>query len=101
MRLKIFDMTKENQKTSNRAVMRAVAIFVSNLSFDGEFQKQPIYLQEVFEVLLKTEFGNDLILRQKMLSCLKTSRDLVKVLSQFTDKQIQKACDNVIMVKAV
>lgn len=81
--------------------MRAVAIFVSNLSFDGEFQKQPIYLQEVFEVLLKTEFGNDLILRQKMLSCLKTSRDLVKVLSQFTDKQIQKACDNVIMVKAV
>lgn len=81
--------------------MRAVAIFVSNLSFDGEFQKQPMYLQEVFEVLLKTEFGNDLILRQKMLSCLKTSRDLVKVLSQFTDKQIQKACDSVIMVKAV
>lgn len=100
MRLKIFDMTKENQKT-HRDVMRSVAIFVSNLSYDGEFQKQPMYLQEVFEVLLNTEFGNDLILRQKMLSCLKTSRDLVKVLSQFTDKQIQKACDNVIMVKAI
>jgi len=60
-----------------------------------------MYLQEVFEVLLNTEFGNDLILRQKMLTCLKTSRDLVKVLSQFTDKQIQKACDNVLMVKAI
>ncbi len=100
MRLKIFDMTKENQKT-HRDVMRSVAIFVSNLSYDGDFQKHPMYLQEVFEVLLNTEFGNDLILRQKMLTCLKTSRDLVKVLSQFTDKQIQKACDNVIMVKAI
>lgn len=94
-------MKKENQKASNREVMRSVAIFVSNLSFDGEFQKQPMYLQEVFELLLNTEFGNDLIVRQKMLSCIKTSRDLVKVLSQYTDKQIQKACDNVTMVKAI
>lgn len=94
-------MKKENQKASNRDVMRSVAIFVSNLSFDGEFQKQPMYLQEVFELLLNTEFGNDLIVRQKMLSCLKTSRDFVKVLSQYTDKQIQKACDNVTMVKAI
>lgn len=46
--------------------MRSVPVFVSNLSFDGDFQKQPMYLQEVFEVLLNTEFGNDLILRQKM-----------------------------------
>jgi hypothetical protein len=94
-------MTRENQKTSHRDVMRSVAIFVSNLSFEGDFKKQPIYLQEMFELLLDTEFGNDLILRQKMLSCLKTSRDLVKVLSQFSDKQIQKACDNVMMVKAI
>jgi len=94
-------MKKENQKASHRDVMRSVAIFVSNLSFEGDFKKQPIYLQEMFELLLDTEFGNDLILRQKMLSCLKTSRDLVKVLSPFTDKQIQKACDNVTMVKAV
>lgn len=100
MRLNIFDMTRENQKT-HRDVMRSVAIFISNLSFEGDFKNQPIYLQEIFELLLDTEFGNDRILRQKMLSCLQTSRDLVKVLSQFTDKQIQKACDNVTMIKAV
>ncbi|WP_347050618.1 hypothetical protein [Flavobacterium olei] len=81
--------------------MRVLAKFVSDLSFEGDFKKQPIYLQEAFELLLDTEFGNDLVLRQKMLSCLKTSRDLVKVLSQFTDKQIQKVCNNVIMVKAI
>lgn len=75
-------MKKENQLKTHRDVMRSVAIFVSNLSFEGDFKKQPIYLQEIFELLLDTEFANDLILRQKMLSCLKTSRDLVKANSK-------------------
>ena len=94
-------MTRENQKTSHRDVMPSVANFVSNVWFEGEFKEHPNYLQEIFELLLDTEYGNDLYLRQKMLSCLRTSRYLVKTLSPFTDKQIEKACDNVTMVKAI
>ncbi|MBP1223678.1 hypothetical protein [Flavobacterium sp. 1355] len=94
-------MTRENQKTSHRDVMPSVANFVSNICFEGEFKEQPIYLQEIFELLLDTEHGNNLQLRQKMLSCLRTSRYLVKTLSPFTDKQIEKACDKVTMVRAV
>ncbi|MEP6931740.1 MAG: hypothetical protein ABI850_17080 [Flavobacterium sp.] len=88
----IFDMTKENQKTSHHDVMPSVANFVSDVWFEGEFKEQPMYLQEIFELLLDSEHGDDLDLRQKMLSCLRTSRNLAETLSPFTDKQIQKAC---------
>lgn len=85
-------MTKENQKTSHHDVMPSVANFVSDLWFEGDFKEQPLYLQEIFELLLDTEHGNNLDLRQKMLSCLRTSRNLAKTLSPFSDEEIQKAC---------
>ena len=87
----IFDMTRENQKAVDHDVLPSVVNFLSNVWFEGEFKEQPLYLQEIFELVLDTEYGNDLQLRQKMLSCLRTSRNLAETLSPFTDKQIQKA----------
>ncbi|MEN2402257.1 hypothetical protein GKZ90_0020880 [Flavobacterium sp. MC2016-06] len=89
-------MQKENQKTSHHDVMPSVANFVSDLWLEGDFKEQPLYLQEIFELLLDTEYGNDFDLRQKMFSCLRTSRNLAETLSPFTNKQIIKACSSVV-----
>ena len=92
MRLIFSIMLKENQKTSHHDVMPSMANFVSDLWFEGDFKKQPLYLLEIFELMLATELGDDQDLRLKMLSCLRTSRNLAETLSAFSDKQIIKAC---------
>ncbi|SHH09828.1 hypothetical protein [Flavobacterium defluvii] len=88
-------MTKENQKPTHRDVVPSVINFLSDELFEGDYKEQPLYLQEIFEILLRTEYGNDLDLRQKMLSCLRTSRNFAEALSPFSDKQIYEACADV------
>ena len=85
-------MLKENQKPSHRDVVPSVINFLSDELFEGDYKEQPFYLQEIFEILLQTEYGNDQGLREKMLSCLRTSRNFAETLSPFSEKQIQKAC---------
>ncbi|KIC01601.1 hypothetical protein OA88_12995 [Flavobacterium sp. JRM] len=86
-------MQKENHiPLHHDEVMQSVARFLSALWVEGEFRYQPDYLVEIFENILKTEIGNDQELRIKMLSCIKTSKMLVKALESFSDKQIEKAC---------
>lgn len=91
-------MSKENQKTQHD-VMPSVANFLSELCFEGDFKNQPFYLQEIFELILETESGNNLDLRLKMLSCLRTSRILAATLSPFSDWQIQNACNTIIVAQ--
>ena len=86
-------MSKENQSPKDQNnVITAVAQFLSTLWMEGEFRDQPDYLTEIFEEILKTEIGDDLDLRTKMISCIKTSKMLAKALDPFTDKEIEKAC---------
>ncbi|CAA9195745.1 hypothetical protein [Flavobacterium collinsii] len=85
-------MSKENQSPKDQNnVIAAVAQFLSTLWMEGEFRDQPAYLTEIFEEILKTEIGDDLDLRTKMISCIKTSKMLAKALGTFTDKEIEKA----------
>ncbi len=90
-------MSKENQKTQ-KDVMLSVTNLLSELCFEGNFKEQPFYLQEIFELILETEMGNNLDLRLKMLSCLRTSRILAETLSPFSDRQIQNACNTIAFV---
>ncbi|MCV9932431.1 hypothetical protein OIU80_09055 [Flavobacterium sp. LS1R47] len=86
-------MQKENHiPLDHDEVMLAVARFLSALCLEGEFRYQPDYLAEIFEDILKTEIGDDLDLRTKMISCVKTSKMLAKALEPFSDVQIAKAC---------
>lgn len=94
-------MQKENQKTSHQDVLPSVANFLSDLWFEGDFKEQPMYLQEIFELMLETEHANNQQLRMKMLSCLRTSRNLAETFSPFSEMQIQKACNIIGTVKAV
>ncbi|MCC9017880.1 MULTISPECIES: hypothetical protein [Flavobacterium] len=85
-------MPKENQSPKDQNnVITAVAQFLSTLWMEGEFRDQPAYLTEIFEEILKTEIGDDLDLRTKMISCIKTSKMLAKALDPFTDQEIEKA----------
>ncbi|MFH6986528.1 hypothetical protein ACHRVW_02150 [Flavobacterium collinsii] len=85
-------MQKENHNPQNQnKVISAVAQFLSVLWMEGEFRYQHDYLTEIFEDILKTEIGDDLDLRTKMISCIKTSKMLAKALGTFTDKEIEKA----------
>lgn len=98
MRLIFSNMQKENQKPTHHDVMPAVANFLSFLWMEGEFKYQPEYLNEIFESILATEIGDDQDLRLKMISCIKTSKMLLKALEPFSDQQIAQACNKIVSV---
>lgn len=92
-------MQKENQKPTHRDVVPSVINFLSDELFEGDYKEQPMYLQEIFELLLETESGNNLDLRLKMLSCLRTSRNLAKTLSPFSNTEIVNAFNTIAVAK--
>jgi len=88
-------MTKENEKTSEPDVMRAMAKFLSDLWFEDDFRDQPEHLSEIFETILLTEMGDDQDLRIKMVSSIRTSKLLANVLGPFSDMEISNACKKI------
>ncbi|MEN2398323.1 hypothetical protein GKZ90_0000920 [Flavobacterium sp. MC2016-06] len=86
-------MQEANKTATNEdSIMQSFAEFLSDLWFEVEFRKHPEYLTEIFEYILETEIGNDLELRNKMMSCIKASKMLAKALEPFSDQEIEKAC---------
>ncbi|MDN3671610.1 hypothetical protein QWY99_00840 [Flavobacterium branchiarum] len=91
---------EENHDSQHQTnVMLATAKFLSALCLEGEYRDQPDYLSEIFEDILKTEIGDDLDMRTKMIGCIKTSKMLANALEQFTDQQIQRACTEIIEIE--
>jgi hypothetical protein len=88
-------MQTENEKTSESAVVTAMAKFLSDLWFEDDFRDQPEYLSEIFETILLTEMGDDLDLRIRMVSSIRTSKLLANALGPFTDKEINNACKKI------
>ncbi|MFH7016047.1 hypothetical protein [Flavobacterium sp. FlaQc-47] len=88
-------MTKENEKTSEQAVMTAMAKFLSDLWFEEDFRDQPEHLSEIFETILLNEMGDDQDLRMKMVSSIRTSKMLASALGSFSDKEISNACKKI------
>ncbi|MFH6956242.1 hypothetical protein ACHRV1_02465 [Flavobacterium aquidurense] len=84
-------MTKENEKTSETAVMTAMAKFLSDIWFVDEIRDQPEHLAEIFDAILVTETGDHQDLRIKMISCIRTIKTLVKALEPFSDIEIKTA----------
>ncbi|MBB4800702.1 hypothetical protein HNP37_000741 [Flavobacterium nitrogenifigens] len=83
--------TENNAILSQNNVLESLYQFVSDICFEGEFKNYPNYLTEIFEHILETETGNNLRLRTKMLSCIKTSKMLAKALEPFSEEQIEEA----------
>lgn len=78
MRLIFSMMTKENEKTTETAVMTAMAKFLSEIWFVDDFRDHPEYLSEIFETILLTEIGNDQDLRIRMINSIRTSKMLAE-----------------------
>lgn len=90
-------MQKGNHNLLNyNDIIASFAKLLSALCVEGEFRYQPDYLTEIFESILEAEIGNDLNLRTKMISCIKTSKMLAKALESFSDQQIENACIEII-----
>jgi hypothetical protein len=85
----------ENQKPTHHDVMPSVANFLSELWLEVDFREQPEYLTEIFQIILETEIGDSLEIRNRMMSCIKTSQMLAKALEPFSNKQIEKACKKI------
>jgi hypothetical protein len=88
-------MTRENEKTSEPDVMRAMAKFLSELWYEEDFRDQPEHLSEIFETILLNEMGDDQDLRIKMVSSIRTSKLLANALGSFSDKEISNACTRI------
>lgn len=86
-------MQKENVKTSHRDVIPAIAKFVDDAYFQGEIQDLEKNVQEPFELLLITDYGNSLELRIRMYQAMQTIRSFAKVFEPFTQEQVEKACE--------
>ena len=95
MRLIFSIMTKENEKTSEPDVMRAMAKFLSDLWFEDDFRDQPEHLSEIFETILLNKMGDDQDLRIKMVSSIRTSKLLANALGSFSDIEIKNACSKI------
>lgn len=91
MRLYFRSMTKENEKTTETAVMTAMAQFLSDIWFEDEIRDQPEQMAQIFDAILVTEVGDYQDLRIKMINCSNTIKTLVKVLEPFSDQEIRKA----------
>ncbi|MFA9191158.1 hypothetical protein AAGV28_07215 [Flavobacterium sp. FZUC8N2.13] len=93
-------MLKENvnEKLSHRDVFPALAKFVDSAYFQGEIQNLEKNVQEPFELLLVTEFGDSRDLRERMHQAIETIRGFARVFEPFTNKQVEKACQELIHV---
>lgn len=71
----------------------AIAVFLSNDFLHEEIQQMPDDIQEVFDFLLDTDYGNCLTTRRKMLRLKELTSNFAKSLAPFTEQEIQDSCE--------
>lgn len=86
----------ENEKTTETAVMTAMAQFLSDIWFEEEIRDQAEHMCEIFEAILVTEVGDYQDLRIKMINCIRTINKLVEVLEPFSDIEIKNAYEKML-----
>jgi hypothetical protein len=82
---------RENEETTETAVMTAMAKFLSEIWFEEEIREQPEHMCEIFEAILVTQVGDYMDLRIKMINCIRTINKLAEALEPFSDMEIKKA----------
>jgi hypothetical protein len=80
--------------TKKKTVIGSITNFLSSDLLHEEIQQMPIDIQEVFDLLLDTEYGNDLKTRRKMLRFKELTTTFAKALEPFTEDEIQESCEN-------
>jgi len=75
-------------------VMLAITQFLSSDLLQEEIQQLPNDLQEIFDLVLDSKYGDTLHTRQKMIRIKELVTLSAKALEPFTEAQIQLACLN-------
>lgn len=74
-------------------VITSIAQFLSNDYLHEEIQNLPHDLQELFDLLLDTDYGNCLATRRKMLRLKELTSNFAKSLAPFSEQEIQDSCE--------
>lgn len=80
--------------TNTQDPILAITQFLSYDLIQDEIQSMPHDLQEIYDLVLETEAGNNLATRQKMLRIKHLITQAAKALEPFTENQVQNACSN-------
>lgn len=82
----------KNNKTPNADLFLSIAQFLSSDLLQEEIQQLPHDLQEIFDLVLDSNYGDTLKTRQKMARIKELVTLSAKALEPFTEDQIQQSC---------
>lgn len=75
-------------------VIMAITDFLTSDLLQEEIQNLPNELQDIFDMVLDTEYGNCLQTRRKMLRFKEITTTFAKTLAPFSEHEIQESCKN-------
>lgn len=73
-------------------VITAITQFLTSDFLFDEIQDLPADLQEIFDLVLDTDYGNCLQTRRKMLRLKEIATLFAKTIAPFTELEIQECC---------
>lgn len=85
-------MTK-NPKTTTDPIL-AIAQFHTSDFLQEEIQQMPNDVQELFDLILDSNYGDTIETRRKMLRIKELISNYAKALKPFTEAQVQQCCAN-------
>lgn len=80
--------------TKKTTVITAITTFFTSDLLHEEIQNLPHELQEIFDMVLDTDYGNCLATRRKMLRLKELATAFANTLEPFTEQEIQDFCQN-------
>jgi hypothetical protein len=81
-----------NNPPNHQDVILAITKFHSSDLLQEEIQQLPNNLQEIFDFVLDTHYGDNIVTRRKMLRIKELITNYAKALEPFTEAQVQQSC---------
>lgn len=78
----------------NQDPILAITQFLSSDLLQEEIQQLPHDLQEIFDLVLDSKYGDTLHTRQKMIRIKELVTLYAKSLEPFTENQVQQCCED-------
>lgn len=82
-------------KNPTPSVIYAITDFLTSDLLQEEIQNLPHDLQQIFDLLLDTDYGNCLVTRRKMLRIKEITTTFAKTLAPFSEQDIQDSCETI------
>ena len=82
-------------KNPTPSVIYAITDFLTSDLLQEEIQNLPHDLQQIFDLLLDTDYGNCLGTRRKMLRIKEITTNFAKTLAPFSEQEIQDSCETI------